>query len=169
MKAKPVSALVMVPVITHYLNSFWDWVSLKRVQKLLYYMEAWHLVNFDGQPLFKEDFEAWVHGPVIPAVRHKYKGQKLNDIEVINDEESIQTNPSYLTQHGLQDKEDFIYEMLDAYAGYSAFELEYMTHNEEPWIEARGDCDLFAICKNIISKQHMYTYYSSRKNAKTTK
>jgi len=159
----------MVPVITHYLNSFWDWVSLKRVQKLLYYMEAWHLVNFNGEPLFQEDFEAWIHGPVIPEVRKKYKGKNMNNIKTINNENSENQISTYITQHDLQDKESFIYAVLEEYAGYSAFELECMTHNETPWIQARGTCSTFQKCTTIISKENMYQYYTQRKNEATKK
>ena len=34
-----------------------------KVQKLLYYIQAWSLSILD-KPLFDGDFEAWVHGPV---------------------------------------------------------------------------------------------------------
>jgi uncharacterized phage-associated protein len=26
-----------------------------------------------GDPLFEEDFQAWIHGPVIPVLYQKYK------------------------------------------------------------------------------------------------
>ena len=43
-----------------------------KLQKLVYYAQAWHLALRDV-PLFEEDFEAWVHGPVIPALYQEYK------------------------------------------------------------------------------------------------
>ena len=47
-------------------------VSNLKLQKLLYYAQAWHLAFF-GAPLFDEDFEAWVHGPVVPRVFRCYR------------------------------------------------------------------------------------------------
>lgn len=44
-----------------------------KLQKLVYYSQAWHLA-IHGIPLFKEDFQAWVHGPVVPELYQKYKG-----------------------------------------------------------------------------------------------
>lgn len=37
-----------------------------KLQKLLYYAQAWHLA-LRNAPLFDEDFQAWVHGPVLPS------------------------------------------------------------------------------------------------------
>ena len=38
-----------------------------KLQKLCYYSQAWGLV-WDDEPLFDEDFEAWVNGPVCPEL-----------------------------------------------------------------------------------------------------
>ena len=43
-----------------------DSMTNLRLQKLLFYAQAWHLA-LTNRPLFEEDFEAWVHGPVIPS------------------------------------------------------------------------------------------------------
>lgn len=48
-----------------------------KLQKLLYYAQAWSLV-FRGKALFYEDIEAWVHGPVIPLVYQRYKHHGYN-------------------------------------------------------------------------------------------
>ena len=44
-----------------------------KIQKLVYYTQAWYLANFDT-PLFDEDMQAWTHGPVAPSVYEKYRG-----------------------------------------------------------------------------------------------
>jgi uncharacterized phage-associated protein len=33
----------------------------KKLQKLCYYAQAWHLANH-GQPMMPNRFEAWIHG-----------------------------------------------------------------------------------------------------------
>jgi uncharacterized phage-associated protein len=48
-------------------------MSNLKLQKLMYYAQGFSLVLFN-KPLFPERIEAWIHGPVIPAVYHKYKG-----------------------------------------------------------------------------------------------
>lgn len=38
-----------------------------KLQKMLYYQQGLHLAYF-GTPLFDEDLEAWMYGPVVPSV-----------------------------------------------------------------------------------------------------
>ncbi len=44
-----------------------SFMSNLRLNKLMYYTQAWSLVLL-GRPLFEADFEAWDFGPVIPAI-----------------------------------------------------------------------------------------------------
>ncbi|MDR0410007.1 MAG: DUF4065 domain-containing protein [Spirochaetaceae bacterium] len=44
-----------------------------KLQKLLYYSQAVHLVRNDKTPLFPEVIEAWDYGPVVPPVYREYK------------------------------------------------------------------------------------------------
>jgi len=72
-------------IITDYVNSKGSTVSPKKLQKLVYYTDAWHLVHFKSE-LINENFEAWVHGPVVPELYQDLKQFGYNDIKVINDE-----------------------------------------------------------------------------------
>ena len=72
-------------IVTHYLNQKGDSVSPKKLQKLLYYIEAWHLVHI-GVPLIDEEFQAWVHGPVLPSLYHQLKEFGFNDLKVVAEE-----------------------------------------------------------------------------------
>ena len=49
-------------------------MSTWRLQKLLYYCQAWHLVWAD-RPLFPERIEAWANGPVVREVYERHKGK----------------------------------------------------------------------------------------------
>src|SRR5690606_2181421 len=49
-----------------------DSISNLKVQKLLYFCQGWALVLLE-KPLFKADFKAWKHGPVIPETYHRFK------------------------------------------------------------------------------------------------
>ena len=51
-----------------------------KLQKMLYYQQGFHLAYF-GTPLFEEDIEAWMYGPVVPSVYEKYKGFGQQGIE----------------------------------------------------------------------------------------
>ncbi|MDQ2080235.1 DUF4065 domain-containing protein [Xanthobacteraceae bacterium Astr-EGSB] len=51
-----------------------DWtVSNLEIQKILYLAHMFHLGKTRGQPLVREDFEAWDYGPVLPEVYHRAK------------------------------------------------------------------------------------------------
>ena len=43
-----------------------------KLQKLLYFAQGFSYAFYDKE-LFNDDFEAWVHGPVIPSIYHEYK------------------------------------------------------------------------------------------------
>ncbi len=48
-------------------------VTTWKLQKLVYYCQAWSLV-WDDQPFFTEEIQAWINGPVCPALYEKHKG-----------------------------------------------------------------------------------------------
>ena len=136
-------------------NDTGSFISNLKLQKLVYYAQAWHLAIHDS-PLFDEDFEAWVHGPVIPSLYQEYKkfGWKpiLEDVSLPNiPEQTI----------------NFLDEVAQEYFACDAYELERMTHVEEPWIYARNSLPLDAPCNEIISKESMKSYYKSRVEEET--
>ena len=56
-----------------------DTISPLKLQKLVYYAQAWSLV-FINKPLFFQDIEAWVSGPIIRDVWNEYKPYNYRDI-----------------------------------------------------------------------------------------
>ncbi|WP_293160642.1 Panacea domain-containing protein [Okeania sp. SIO2C9] len=56
-----------------------DTISPFKLQKLVYYAQAWSLV-FRNKPLFFQDIEAWVSGPIIRDVWNEYKPYNYRDI-----------------------------------------------------------------------------------------
>lgn len=52
-----------------------------KLQKLLYYSQAVHLVMHDGKPLFDESIEAWAYGPVVRSVYNRYKRNGFDAIK----------------------------------------------------------------------------------------
>jgi len=151
-------------IVTDYVNSKGLLVSPKKLQKLLYYVEAWNLVHLDT-PLLEEDFEAWVHGPVLPSLYHELKQFGFNEITIVNDdldnaEDRIQkvSKANNMSEEQL----DLIKSVLNQYGNLTSFELEMLTHSESPWIDARGNVPPHERCNNIISKESMKSYYSSQ-------
>ena len=129
----------------------------KKLQKLLYYSQAWNLVLRD-KALFKEDFQAWVHGPAIPEVYKEYKGYGCSVIDVDVNENDFKA----LTE----DDKKILDEIWQVYGKYDASYLEILSHNEEPWQKARNGCMPYDASVTIISKQEMKEYYGRKAKEK---
>jgi len=150
-------------IVTHYVNQKGDTVSHKKLQKLLYYVEAWHLVNFKT-PILEENFEAWVHGPVVPELYHKLKEFGFNNLQVINDEfDTVDEEIQAIIERSAISSEqiELIESILSRYGSLTSFELELLSHNEAPWVEARQNIPPHVPCNNVISKVRMLEFYSS--------
>lgn len=101
-----------------------EYISNLKLQKLLYYAQGIYSALTD-ELLFKDDFVAWKHGPVVDIVYHKYKrygseGIKIEDDEdlfIISDEDTIK----------------ILEQVYNVFGQYSAWKLRNMTHEEYPW------------------------------------
>lgn len=128
-------------------------ISNKKLQKLVYYSQAWSLALY-GQPLFEEDIQAWVHGPVIPSLYQKYKNYQFHPI----------TNYQLLEETPRLNCAELLDEIWDIYGKYDSNYLESLTHRETPWINARAHLEPDENSDNTISLEDMKIYYSSLLN-----
>lgn len=130
-----------------------------KLQKLLYYVQAWNLAFYE-KPFYSENenFEAWVHGPVSREIYNRFKENKslYSDIKYEDITESF--NPDLLDEN----EKKHIEVILETYAKFSGSELENMTHMESPWIKAREGYRSSERCEKQINNQDMIDYYSSR-------
>jgi uncharacterized phage-associated protein len=127
-----------------------SFISNLKLQKLLYYAQAWHLAIY-GQKLFAERFEAWVHGPVIPAIYGTYKKYGWRNID-----EEVE-RPMFDDR-----TTEFLEELLDEYGPLDALRLEWLTHHEDPWLAARAGIPADQPCHSIIDEGVMESFYRSR-------
>lgn len=139
-------------------------VTPKKLQKLLYYIQAWHLALTAEDKTTEEIqsalmipcvFEAWVHGPVIPEV---YKHYKEYGAGVIVESGFDLDYSSHLSA----DEISTIDEVIEVYGNFNGNQLEMLTHNELPWIEARKDLSPLDSCNEPISEETMFSYYGER-------
>lgn len=133
-------------------------ITNKKLQKLLYYAQAWSLV-LNKEKLFPEKIEAWVHGPAVRSVYVKYKEFGFNPIQKDVDPVSMA-----LKTRKLLDTVWNVYGKLDpAY-------LEQLTHSEGPWREAREGLQDCESSENEISLKTMRDFYFEKlKQAKKIK
>lgn len=138
-------------------------MSPKKLQKMVYYAYAWGLTLFNDSVdelhvcLFNDDMpQAWIHGPVFPKLYTEYKKYGAQDIPLVN----ASKVPSFST-----DEEDVLNQVIEVYGGFTANQLEQLTHQEMPWKNARGDCAPYDACTNLISNRDIYQCYSERLEA----
>jgi len=131
-------------------NDTGSFISNLKLQKLVYYAQAWHLAIKDA-PLFEEDFEAWIHGPVIPALYQKYKQFGWKPIL-----EEVQF------PHLPEETRQFLDDVAAEYFSCDGYYLERMTHVETPWIEARKGLPIDSPGNEIITKDSMKRYFATR-------
>ncbi len=127
-------------------------VTNLKLQKLLYYCQAWYLA-IANEALFDDSIEAWVHGPVVPSVFGRFKHYRWNPITDVFDDVRLAggTNERSVEAH--------VKEVLEAYGRLSGPQLEVLTHQETPWREARIGLAKDQASNNIISLDAMKTYY----------
>jgi uncharacterized phage-associated protein len=120
-----------------------------KLQKLVYYCQAWSLV-WDEKPLFAAKIEAWVNGPVIPALyanhyrQFEIKEWKLGNTDALN-----------------QMQKETVDGVVDFYGLKTAQWLSDLTHREKPWRDARVGLEDGERGKHEITLASLHEYYSS--------
>jgi uncharacterized phage-associated protein len=135
-------------------------LTLHKLQKLIYYAQAWSLV-LNNKKLFEEEIEAWIHGPTIRSLYLYYQRFGLNPIE-----EEIDTR---IESKFTDENKDLLNQVWKVYSKYDADYLEYLTHQELPWQKAREECDLNPnpffppVISTDLMKEYYYDKLMSRK------
>lgn len=124
----------------------------KKVQKLCYYAQAWYCALYDGTPLFDDEIQAWVHGPVVSTLYPIYADYKWSEIP------QVEFNESILDSKVL----DVLEAVYNTYGDLTGDQLESLTHSEEPWIIARGECKPWETSTTPITCASMREYYSKK-------
>ncbi len=127
-------------------------VTNLKLQKLLYYAQAWTIVFFN-KALFDEDFQAWAYGPVLTSIYYNFKDLGNNVIPAGRHKVPDLENTEI---------EELLKEVLSVYGDKSGYHLIELTHNEKPWIEARGNLSSEEKCNSIIKKTTMKTFYQKK-------
>ena len=122
-----------------------DLMSNMKLQKMLYYEQGYHLAAF-GTPLFDDDVEAWMYGPVVPSVYDHFKHHKAGGIEP-ETEDAVMLS---------EEEEELFNDVFDAYADFSAYGLMQKTHQESPWKDTQVGPG------NVISQEKMQVFFSKK-------
>jgi len=125
-------------------------MSAMKLQKLVYYCQAWSLV-WDDKPLFSNKIEAWANGPVVRELYEKHRGQfQVSHIDFPFSNDTL-----------TETQKETIDTVLDAYGSKSAQWLSDQTHSESPWMSARKGLSDTDRGSHEITLESMAEYYSS--------
>lgn len=127
-------------------------ISNLKLQKLLYYSQAWHLVFYD-KALFDDKIEAWVHGPVVRSVFGEYKIHRWNPIPNPGKKPDF---PKEIQEH--------LSEVIRVYGKFDAVSLERLTHQEDPWRDARKGLAPDEPSTRVITHEAMKKFHCLRLN-----
>jgi len=125
-------------------------ITNKKLQKLVYYAQAWSLV-LNNKKLFSDKIEAWVHGPAIRTLYSKYKDFGFSPIKQ-------DIKPEILEVFSVEDKK-LLNSVWKVYGKLDSGYLEMLTHFETPWQAAREGLEGCESSSNEILPDVMKKYY----------
>ena len=135
--------------VARYIVKLHGEMSAMKLQKLVYYSQAWSLV-WDDKPLFKEKIRAWANGPVVRELYDWHKGKF-----------TISTPPQGDIRNLSDEEKETIELIVDFYGKKTGAELSAITHRERPWKAARKGIPDGARSDVEITKAAMAEYYGS--------
>lgn len=145
-----------------------DSICPLKLQKVLYYMQAWHMVYFGRKnTLFLDIPEAWVNGPVYRKVYETYKNIPIYEqikpsyFNFKNSQELIKNIKELFTKLSLGEEQNrYIESIYRHYGTMSHDRLVFLTHSQKPWNEARQGLEAFEYSNQVIELDKMFQYYS---------
>ena len=145
----------MLRVIS-YIFKIQEEITPLMLQKLLYFVQGISYV-LNQKPMFDEDCQAWVHGPVYPKVYDMFRGFKYNPIEdarfaILEEREKE-----------LSEAERKVIDLVaNTFGMYGGKVMERITHSEEPWKQARKGYGDNVPSSELISKDSIKEYYMEK-------
>lgn len=142
----------MLQVIAYIFEKLEE-VSPLVLQKLLYFIQGVYSALY-GKALFEEDCRAWVHSPVYPEVYELFSDFKYNPID----------DARFAMLDGAADaltkeEKDVVDLVVNTFGMYGGKMLEKITHNEDPWKEARKGYGENVPSSELLSKERIMKYY----------
>lgn len=123
------------------------------LQKLLYFIQGVYSALY-GKPIFEEDCRAWVHGPVYPEVYELFRDFKYNPID------DARFALLEGTADALTEEEKKVIDLVvNTFGMYGGKVLERITHNEDPWMEARKGYSDTIPSSELLPKDRIMRYY----------
>jgi len=131
-------------------------VTQMKLQKMVYFAHGYHLAKY-GEPLIREDFEAWQFGPVAPSIYNEFRLYGSDPITV--------EEPGKM-EHELRtlspDAQDAINYTWEATKDISAYKLSGWTHKKNsPWATAYQPNIVGTVIRNDEIKSYFTQFLSA--------
>lgn len=118
-----------------------------KLQKLLYLAQGYSYAFYD-RPLFNDEIEGWVHGPVVRDVYNLFKSYQYNSIDITYEIDELDS-----------EAEDVLNYVINNFAKYDAKYLEKLSHEQEPWLLSREGLDPDERSDKTMSKESIANYF----------
>ncbi len=125
------------------------------LQKLLYFIQGVYSALY-GRPIFAEDCRAWIHGPVFPEVYDLFRDFRYNPIDDARFA-LIEGTADALTE----EEKKAIDLVVNTFGMYGGKVLERITHNEDPWKNARKGYGEGVPSSELLPKDSIMKYYEA--------
>ena len=128
-----------------------DPMTNMRVNKYVYFAQGYALAKL-GRPLFKDEIQAWEHGPVVPALYQLFKSDTKG-------EPIYSTKGRYGKNTFSDDEIQIMIDVLLDLEEFSTAAISRMTHGKDsPWFKAYAG----VYSNNPISLDDMRDYFTKR-------
>ncbi|MDT3440658.1 MULTISPECIES: Panacea domain-containing protein [unclassified Pseudofrankia] len=118
-----------------------------RLQKLVYYAQAWHLADH-REHLFEDDIEAWMNGPVVRRLYDRHRGRREASGWPAGDPRRLGPRAR-----------DAVERILRSYGPLPEGELSRIVRTEPPWRLARAGRLVARRSAKVIDPTVMADYY----------
>jgi uncharacterized phage-associated protein len=125
-------------------------MNAMKLHKLVYYSQAWHLVEHRSR-LFDEEIQAWAYGPVVYELYKQHRGSLVVET-IAGESDTVSADPAATR---------VLHAVWSCYGAMSSAELSRITHAEAPWQDARREPEGEA-GRTPITPASMLAYYSQQ-------
>ena len=144
----------MLMVISYVFKQLGEITPLA-LQKILYFIQGLYLSEY-GSPLFSDNCQAWVHGPVYAEIYDMFRSFRYDPID----------DPRFellkRKSNDLNEKEREVIDLVvNTFGMYGGKALERITHKENPWSDAREGYLENEPSQEEISKEAIKEYFVS--------
>lgn len=144
----------MLMVVSYIFEQLGE-VTPLALQKILYFIQGLYFSKY-GIPLFNDNCQAWVHGPVYADIYDMFRSFRYDPID----------DPRFELlkgkSNGLNEKEREVIDLvINTFGLYGGKVLERITHKEDPWRYAREGYLENEPSQEEISKEAIKEYFTS--------